>query len=110
MAALAKLSRAAQIGTLPETRRLLFRIAKRHNVRATASRFAHDRVQFARDLVNPADVLAFARSAIQHPATRELTGVGLMFVPGRYLPIGWAATWATRRIARRVARRKAPAL
>jgi hypothetical protein len=109
MVSLGKLGRLAQIGTLPETRRLLLTPAARRRVRAAGSRIAHDRVQFARDLANPADVRAFVRSAVQHPATRELAGVGLMFMPGRYLPVGWAAGWATRRIARRMARGWVPA-
>jgi len=38
------------------------------------------------------------RSTIQHPATRELAGAGLLFLPFRYMPLGWAATWAARRM------------
>ncbi len=109
MASLGKLGRLTRIGTLPETRRVLLDPATRRHVRTAASRLAHDRIQYARDLANPSDVRAFARSAWEHPATRELAGVGLMFLPGRYLPFGWAAGWATRRIARRVVRRNAAA-
>jgi len=104
MVSLGKLGRLAQIGTLPETRRLLLTPAARQRVRLAASRLAHDRIQYARDLANPADIRAFAQSAIQHPATRELAGVGLMFMPGRFLPVGWAAGRASRWIARRIAR------
>ena len=107
MVSLGKLGRLAQVGTLPETRAVLLSPATSRRIRAAASRLAHDRLQYARDLANPGDVRAFAQSAIQHPATRELAGVGLMLLPGRYLPIGWAAGWVTRRIARRIARRPA---
>ena len=103
MAILGTLSRLAQIGSLPATRELVFSPATRRHVRAAARRLVHDRAELARDLVRPADVRAFARSAIQHPATHELATVGLAFMPGRYLPIGWAAGWAGRRVARRLA-------
>jgi hypothetical protein len=43
------------------------------------------------------------RKTIRHPATHEIGTVGLLFVPGRYLPVGWAATWAARRFLRRYA-------
>jgi hypothetical protein len=110
MVSLGKLSRLAQIGTLPETRSVLLSPVTRARVRATASRIVHDRMQLARDLAHPTGVRSFAQGAVQHPATRELASVGLMFLPGRYLPIGWAAGWATRRIARRMARRRLPEL
>jgi hypothetical protein len=102
MAILGKLGRLTQIGTLPETRGILFSPATRRQLRATARRLVHDRAELARDLVRPAGVRAFAQGAFGHPATRELAGVALLFLPGRYLPIGWATGWATRRIARRV--------
>ena len=41
------------------------------------------------------------RTAIRHPASRELGSASLIFLPGRYLPLGWAATWAARKVARR---------
>jgi hypothetical protein len=110
MVSLGKLGRLVQIGTLPETRRVLLSADTRRHMRNAASRALHDRARLARDLAKPADIRAFATSAVQHPATRELAGAGLMFMPGRYLPIGWAAGWASRRIARRLARRKAAAL
>ncbi len=44
----------------------------------------------------PANVRHLARRAIRHPAVTELANAGLVFLPGRYLPLGWAATWATR--------------
>jgi len=99
----------ARLGTLPETRRVVFSSQTRRQIRAAASRLVHDRAQLARDIARPADVGAFAGRAIRHPATRELVSVGLLFTPERYLPIGWIAGWATRRIARRMARRQAPA-
>jgi hypothetical protein len=95
---------------LPETRRVLLSPDSRRHIRNAASRVVHDRARLARDLARPADIRAFAESAVQHPATRELAGVSLMFMPGRYLPIGWVAGWASRRIARRLARRRTPAL
>ena len=43
------------------------------------------------------------RATIEHPATRELAGAGLLFLPVRYVPLGWAATWAARRLIGRIA-------
>jgi hypothetical protein len=60
-----------------------------------------DRAGLLRDLANPANVRHLARSAIRHPAVTELANAGLVFQPGRNLPLGWAATWATRRVLRR---------
>jgi hypothetical protein len=54
-----------------------------------------------RDLRNPANARGLVRSAARHPATRELASAGLMFLPVRYLPVGWAATWVTHRVLRR---------
>jgi hypothetical protein len=56
----------------------------------------------ARDLRQPANVRDLLRDAIRHPATRELGSVGFMFLPGRYLPLGWAASRATRELLRRL--------
>jgi hypothetical protein len=36
-----------------------------------------------------------------HPAVAELANASLAFLPGRYVPLGWAATWATHRVLRR---------
>ena len=44
---------------------------------------------------------ALARATAIHPATRELAGAGLVFLPGRFLPLGWAATWAAQKALRR---------
>jgi phytoene/squalene synthetase len=54
-----------------------------------------------RDLSNPANARDLVRSAARHPAARELASAGLMFLPIRYLPVGWAATWVTHRVLRR---------
>jgi hypothetical protein len=107
VAPLGKLGRLVHLGTLPETRRIVFSPETRRQIRVAANRLVHDRAQLARDVARPAGVGAFARKAIRHPATHELLSVGLLFTPERYLPIGWAAGWATRRIARRMGRRQA---
>jgi hypothetical protein len=102
---LGRLGRLVHLGTLPETRRVAFNPETHRRIRTVADRLVHDRRQLARDIASPSEVGAFARRAIQHPATRELVGVGLLFTPERYLPIGWAAGWATRRLSRRMTRR-----
>src|SRR5450759_75835 len=54
-----------------------------------------------RDLRKPANAGHLVRSAARHPATRELASAGLLFLPLRYLPVGWAATWVAHRVVRR---------
>ncbi len=44
---------------------------------------------------------ALVRATAVHPATRELAGASLAFLPGRFLPLGWVATWAANRVVRR---------
>jgi hypothetical protein len=33
---------------------------------------------------------------------RELTSASALFLPTRYVPLGWVATWVTTRVVRRV--------
>ncbi|HEX5590864.1 MAG TPA: hypothetical protein VFX65_11295 [Candidatus Limnocylindrales bacterium] len=87
--------------TLPETRRLIVATARSETVRNLARRTVNDRAALVRDLRDPANARDLVRSAARHPATQELANAGLMFLPGRYLPLGLVATWATRRIFRR---------
>jgi hypothetical protein len=54
-----------------------------------------------RDARDPALAARLVRDAATHPSTRELASVGLLLLPERYLPVGWAATWLTRRMLRR---------
>src|SRR5664280_11379 len=61
-------------------------------------RAVHDRGALVRDLRNPANARDLVRDAARHPATRELASAGLMFLPLRYLPVGWAATWVAHRV------------
>jgi hypothetical protein len=61
----------------------------------------HDRAALVRDLRNPANARGLVRSAARHPATRELANAGLMFLPVRYLPVAWAATWVAHRVVGR---------
>jgi hypothetical protein len=103
MVSVTKFARIARLATLPETRGVLLRNAAAYRrLPGLANRAAHDRAQLLREIVSPAGARAFARTAVQHPATRELANAGLMFLPGRYMPLGWAATWAGRRLIRRM--------
>ncbi len=95
------LVRLARLATLPATRRVIVAAAHSEAVRDIARRAASDRHALVRDLVNPANARDLARSAARHPATRELASAGLMFLPVRYLPLGWASAWAARRVLRR---------
>ena len=101
MASLTRLARVVRLATLPETRGAITAAAESQTLRELAHRAVHDRAALARDLRNPANARDLVRSAARHPATRELASAGLLFLPVRYLPAGWVASWATRRILRR---------
>jgi hypothetical protein len=99
--------RLITLATLPETRRFVAAAARSDGVRDLVRRARGDRVGLLRDLANPAVPARLVRDAVTHPATRELAGVGLVFLPGRYLPVGWAATRLLRRALDRSGRRSA---
>lgn len=101
MPRLTRLARIVRLVTLPETRSVILAAARSTALRDVARRAVHDRAALVRDLRDRADARAIARAAARHPAARELVDAGLLFLPGRYLPLGWAATWAGRRILRR---------
>jgi hypothetical protein len=101
MPSLTKLARVVCIVTLPKTRGVIVAAARSAALRDVARRAVNDRAALVRDLRNPENARDFLRSAARHPAVRELAGAGLMFLPGRYLPVGWAATWAAHRVLRR---------
>lgn len=96
-----RLARVARLATLPETRRLIIAAAQSATLRDAAQRAVHDRAGLLRDLRRPANVRDLLLSAARHPVARELASAGLLFLPGRYLPLGWVANWATRSILRR---------
>ena len=101
MPAWKRLGRLARLATLPETRGLIVATIRSPALRTIAHRTAADRAGRLRDLANPAKVRHLARRAVRHPAAAELANAGLVFLPGRYVPLGWAASWATRRVLRR---------
>ncbi|HEY8869048.1 MAG TPA: hypothetical protein VIM30_06625 [Candidatus Limnocylindrales bacterium] len=96
-----RLARLVRIVTLPETRGVIVAAAHSQTLRDIRQRAVHDRRALVRDLGNPANAQHLVRSAARHPATRELASAGLMFLPLRYLPVGWAATWVAHRVLRR---------
>ena len=96
-----RLARLVRVVTLPETRGVIVAAAHSDTLRDIGRRAVHDRAALVRDLRNPANARGLVRSAARHPATRELASAGLMFLPVRYLPVGWAATWVTHRVLRR---------
>ena len=97
-----RLARLVRVVPLPETRGLIVAAAHSDTLRDIGQRAVHDRAALVRDLRNPANARDLVRSAARHPATRELASAGLMFLPVRYLPAGWAATWVTHRVLRRL--------
>jgi hypothetical protein len=96
-----RLARLVRVVTLPETRGVIAAAARSETLRDIRQRAVHDRGALVRDLGNPANARDLVRDAAQHPATRELASAGLMFLPLRYLPVGWAATWVARRVVGR---------
>jgi hypothetical protein len=101
MPSLTKLSRIVRLATLPESRGLIIAAARSPTVREIARRARHDRAALARDLRNPANLRELIRSAVRHPAAQELASAGLLFLPWRYLPVGWAGSWAAHKVLRR---------
>jgi hypothetical protein len=101
MPSLTGLARVARLVNLPETRRAVVAAARSRAVRELARRVTHDRAGLIRDLRHPAVSRDVVRSAVHHPATQELASAALLLLPGRYLPLGMVASWATRRLLRR---------
>jgi hypothetical protein len=101
MPPLTRLARLVRIATLPETRGLIVAAAHSESLRTIGQRAIHDRIALVRDLRDPSNARDLVRRAALHPATRELASAGLMFLPLRYLPVGWAATWVAHRVLRR---------
>jgi hypothetical protein len=93
--------RLVGVGTFPETRGLIVAVARSGSVRGLARRAAHDRSSLVRELGDVHQARALVRATAIHPATREFAGAGLVFLPGRFLPLGWAATWAAHKALRR---------
>jgi len=83
---------------MPATRGLIVATVRSDTLRTIARRATEDRKALLADLVTPARVRHVAGSAIRHPAAAELANAGLVLLPGRYMPLGWAATWAARRV------------
>lgn len=98
-------TKLVRLATLPETRRLIGRVSRSGTLREMGHRARTDRAGLLRDLADPAATWRRARGAIAHPAARELASVGLVFLPARYLPIGWAAAWLSRRLPGRPSNR-----
>ena len=107
MPSFSKLAKLRQLASLPETRRLIISTVRSGHLRNAAHRAVHDRVGLARDVRTQVTDPDLLRATVQHPATRELAGAGLLFLPVRYMPLGWAATWAARRVVGRIASRPA---
>jgi hypothetical protein len=95
-----RIFRLGRLVTLPETRRLIIAAVQSPTIRRVARRVAHDRAGVMRDLRRPVEVRDLLLRAVRHPAAWELASAGLLLLPGRYLPLGAAATWAARRLLR----------
>jgi hypothetical protein len=91
--------------TLPATRSLVIAAARSPTIRTVTHRVAHDRAGLGRDLRRPVKVRGLPVNVrdlllrgARHPAAGELASAGLLFLPGRYVPLGSVETWAARRI------------
>jgi hypothetical protein len=100
MPSIRSLARLRQLASLPETRRAIVSTVRAGHLQNVARRAVHDRAGMLRDVRDRATSRDVLRATVQHPATRELAGAGLLFLPVRYMPLGWAATWAARRVLR----------
>jgi hypothetical protein len=105
MPSITRVARVARLVTLPETRSAIAAAARSETLRDIARRARTDRAGLVRELRNPATARVIVTDAASHPATRELASAGLMFLPMRYVPLGWVATWAAGKLMRRVANR-----
>jgi hypothetical protein len=101
MPSFTRVARIARLVTLPETRRAVLAAARSPALRDIAQRASTDRAGLLRDLRSPANARGLLRDAVRHPATRELADASLMFLPVRYIPLGWAASRAGGRVLRR---------
>jgi hypothetical protein len=101
MPPLTRVMRLARLATLPETRRAVLAAAHSPALREIAQRATTDRAGLIRDLRTPANARGLLRDAVRHPATRELANASLMFLPIRYIPLGWAASRAGSKVLRR---------
>ena len=101
MPSFTRIARIARLVTLPETRRAVLAAAHSPALRDIARRASTDRAGLLRDLRSPTNARGLIRDAVRHPATRELADAGLMFLPVRYIPLGWAASRAGSRVLRR---------
>jgi len=95
-----RLLRLARLATLPETRRLIATTVTSPSVRLLGHRALHGRSGL-RAALTRASARRLVEQAVHHPAASELANAGLIFLPGRYVPLGWAAGWAARRVLRR---------
>jgi hypothetical protein len=86
------------LGTLPETRHAIVAAARSDALRDVTHRARSDRSGLVRDLAHPKKTFGMFRTALMHPATRELANVSYVFLPARYLAVGWAATRLSRRV------------
>lgn len=101
MPPITRIMRLARLATLPETRRAVLAAAHSPALREIAQRASTDRAGLIRDLRTPANARGLLRDAVRHPATRELANASLMFLPIRYIPLGWAASRAGGKVLRR---------
>lgn len=89
-----------RLATLPATRGVLKTAARSDSLRRVAHRARTDPRGLARELRDPAVTVGLVRTALVHPAAREIATIGLVLLPDGYVPLWWLATRVSRRLRR----------
>lgn len=100
MPSLRTIARLRHLASLPETRRLVVSTVRAGHLQNAARRAVHDRARLLRDVRDQVTSREVLRSTVEHPAARELANAGLLFLPIRYLPVGWLVSRVARRALR----------
>ena len=95
------LPRVARLAASLATGGLLSAVSRSPMARQLGRRAVTDPGGLVRDLADPAKARVLVASASDDPALRQLAQTGLVFLPLRYVPLGYAALWAGRKVLRR---------
>lgn len=79
---------------------LLTGVARSPVVREVGRRAIDDPGRLLREMTDPAKARVLLGRARRDAALQEVGQVGLLLLPFRYLPLGYAAMWAGRRLLR----------
>ncbi len=80
---------------------LLSAVSRSPMARQLGRRAVTDPGRLVRDLADPAKARVLVASASGDPALRQLAQTGMIFLPLRYVPLGYVALWTGRKVIRR---------